>query len=98
MLEADIQFMLIGGYSVNYYEYNRPPGDMDLWLKPDNANRDKFVQILVPEAFMVEDIRVISQADFTKPFIFHVGESPYRIDFMNFIANVEYNIRMQPRY
>lgn len=90
MIDAGIEFMLVGGYAVNYYGYNRPTGDMDLWLKPDNSNRDKFIQILIAEDFIDEDISVIKQADFTRPFIFHIGTAPYRIDFMNFIANVEY--------
>ena len=91
MIDAKVEFMLIGGYAVNYYGYNRPTGDMDLWLKPDNANRDQFTKILIDEDFEEEDIQVIKQANFSKPMIFHVGESPYRIDFMNFIANVEYD-------
>lgn len=90
MLKKGVEFMLIGGYAVNYYGYNRPTGDMDLWLKPDNDNRDKFLEILIDEDFEDEDIAIIKQADFVQPMIFHVGESPYRIDFMNFIAHVNY--------
>jgi hypothetical protein len=90
MLKAKVDFMLIGGYAVNFYGYNRPTGDMDLWLKPDNTNRDKFITILLDEDFEEEDIEIIRSADFTKPMVFHVGQSPYRIDFMNFIANVQY--------
>lgn len=91
LINAEVKFMLIGGYAVNYYGYNRPTGDMDIWLKPDNLNRDRFISILLDEDFEEDDITLIKQADFTKPMIFHIGESPYRIDFMNFIANVDYN-------
>jgi len=31
--------MLIGGYAVNYYGYNRNTDDMDVWLAPTNENK-----------------------------------------------------------
>lgn len=38
MLNGGVDFLIIGGYAVNYYGYSRMTEDLDLWLKPDNGN------------------------------------------------------------
>ncbi len=40
LLQSKIDFILIGGYAVIYHGYGRTTGDMDIWLKPANENRD----------------------------------------------------------
>ena len=32
----NLRYLLIGGYAVNYYGYNRHTADMDIWVAPDN--------------------------------------------------------------
>jgi hypothetical protein len=46
LLKYKVDFMLIGGYAVIYHGYGRTTGDMDIWLKPDNENRDKLIPVL----------------------------------------------------
>ena len=46
LLNAHVDFILIGGYAVIYHGYGRTTGDMDIWLRPDNSNRDKLIPIL----------------------------------------------------
>ena len=40
LLKHRVNFMLIGGYAVNYYGYHRTTGDMDIWLEPSNENKE----------------------------------------------------------
>ncbi len=37
--EAEVQYLLIGGYAVGYHGYPRATADMDIWvaISPDNA-------------------------------------------------------------
>jgi hypothetical protein len=42
LLKHKVEFIVIGGYAVIYYGYERSTSDMDIWLKPTNKNRDKF--------------------------------------------------------
>jgi hypothetical protein len=42
LLKYKVEFILIGGYAVIFYGYERTTADMDIWLRPDNKNRDKF--------------------------------------------------------
>jgi len=51
LLAANIGFILIGDYAVNYYGYNRPTGDMDVWLNPTNDNRDKLLDLFEAEGY-----------------------------------------------
>jgi hypothetical protein len=37
--EYEVQYILVGGYAVNFHGYQRFTGDMDLWLKDASANR-----------------------------------------------------------
>ena len=42
-----LRYMIIGGYAVNYYGYNRNTDDLDIWMKPANENKLAFIQTLL---------------------------------------------------
>ncbi len=42
LAKYEVNFMLIGGYAVIHYGYERTTGDMDIWLQLGNENRDRF--------------------------------------------------------
>jgi len=44
LLNAKVDFIIIGGYSVIYHGYRRTTGDVDIWIKPDNANKPKLLK------------------------------------------------------
>jgi hypothetical protein len=46
LLKHEVEFMLIGGYAVIFHGYERTTGDMDIWLKPSNENKEKFIEVL----------------------------------------------------
>ena len=90
LLEAQVDFILVGGYAVNFYGYNRPTGDMDIWLKPSNDNREKLAILLEKENYSPGSVAQIRNADFTKHLAFHLGKEPFRIDFLTFIQGVSF--------
>lgn len=45
LIAFNIDFILIDGYAANFHGYNRVTGGMDIWLKPDNVNKKKFLII-----------------------------------------------------
>jgi len=47
LLDAKVNFILIGGYAVNYHGYPRYTADMDIWLKPDNGNKQKLASFFI---------------------------------------------------
>jgi hypothetical protein len=90
LIDFKVDFILIGGYAVNFHGYNRATGDMDVWLKPDNENRSKFIGYLKAEGFDEESLLRISETDFTKHAAFHIGEKPLQVDFITIISGVSF--------
>jgi predicted nucleotidyltransferase len=44
--DHNVQFILIGGYAVIYYGYQRTTGDMDIWLQLGSENKNKLLEAL----------------------------------------------------
>jgi hypothetical protein len=32
-----VEYLVVGGYALNYHGYRRTTGDIDLWIKPENG-------------------------------------------------------------
>ncbi len=90
LLIHQVDFMLIGGYAVISYGYMRTTGDMDLWLKPDNQNKNKFIQALTSTGFEEDDLEALAKLDFTQPQTFTLGTKPQKIDFLTHINQVSF--------
>ena len=43
LTEADVEYLLIGGYAVGYHGYPRTTADMDIWVSVSPSNADKLV-------------------------------------------------------
>ncbi len=91
LIEANVDFIVIGGYSVIFHGYKRTTGDIDIWLKPDNANRQKLLPVLREFGFDDSDIDEVSTLDFTQHMVFSMGETPEKIDFLTRINLVQYD-------
>ena len=91
LLKHNVDFILIGGYAVVYYGYSRATGDMDIWLKPDNHNKIKFIKALEDFGIDSNDIIKLSEIDFTKANTFYTGEEPERIDFLTQISGIKWD-------
>lgn len=91
MIKNEVDFLLIGGYAVIYYGYERTTGDMDIWLNPDNENRDKLVKAFRDFGIINEDLKALKNVDFTTTNAFFFGKKPRRIDFLTKISGVSYN-------
>lgn len=95
MLDKQVDFILIGGYAVNYYGYNRITGDMDVWVKPDNDNKKLLLTALTELGFDEKGLAIILTWDFAKPQSFHIGKQPDKTDFMTHISGVNYETAKQ---
>lgn len=90
LIQGNVSFILIGGYAVNFHGYNRTTGDMDLWVKPDNENRDKMVKVLIEMGFNKDDLDAIGKMDFNNALAFNFWEVPYKVDVLTKVAGVAY--------
>ena len=91
LIRHNVDFILVGGYAVNYHGYNRSTGDMDIWLRPDNDNKLLLLSALGEIGYEKAGLDVIEEWDFTKPQGFYIGKDPERTDFMTFISGVTFS-------
>lgn len=98
LLRHKVEFMLVGGVAVNYYGFTRPTGDLDVWLKPDDNNKQKLIKALKELKIVEQDIAVINASNFSEPVVFHIGNTPpFVIDFMTKISGVNWQEAWQNR-
>lgn len=87
-----VEYLVVGGYAVNFHGYRRTTGDIDLWIKPENNTNKKSIIQSLRNLFVEENILdQLNALDFCKPIVFVDGEEPFKIDFMTFISGVDFN-------
>lgn len=42
---SSVRYMVIGGFAVNFYGYNRTTGDLDLWVSNDESNLNRLADV-----------------------------------------------------
>lgn len=91
LVKHRVSFILIGGYAVNYYGYERTTGDMDIWLQLGNENKNRLIVALKDFGIERQDLDQLKSMDFeSAPPVFFIGEPPRKIDFLTLINNVKF--------
>jgi hypothetical protein len=91
LLKHEVDFMLIGGYAVIYYGYERTTGDMDIWLKPSNENKIRFIEALRSYGINKNHLDAVNEMNFENTQVLHIGERPNKIDFLTKVQGLSYN-------
>ena len=81
----NLRYLLIGGYAVNFYGYNRNTNDLDVWIAPTNENRTAFINTLLCMNYSTSEVAVLYEEDFTKPFKGDIGAPGADIDVLTFV-------------
>jgi predicted nucleotidyltransferase len=96
LIKHKVDFIIIGGYAVIHYGYDRNTGDMDIWLQTGNENRDKLLNALRDFGIIDEHLETLKKMDFTNPVtVFYFGEIPRKIEFITLISNVKFENAIQ---
>lgn len=90
LIQADVQFIIIGGYSVIFHGYQRITGDVDLWIEPSNENKKKLLTALEKAGISKGMISEINKLDFRKHLVFSFWEKPEKVDFLTHINLVNF--------
>ena len=84
-----VEYLLIGGYAVNYHGYPRATADMDIWIAVNPANATRVVATLREFGFDLPDL---SPELFLQPWqIIRLGMPPVRIEIATTISGVEFS-------
>ncbi|MBC8045838.1 MAG: hypothetical protein H7Y00_03530 [Fimbriimonadaceae bacterium] len=88
----DVEYILVGGYSVILHGYSRNTGDMDIWVNKalDNYNKlvKAFDEFKMPVFDMTENNFLFNHA-FD---VFTFGRPPVSIDIMNHVKGLEFAV------
>jgi predicted nucleotidyltransferase len=82
----NVEYLVIGGYAVNYYGFARATADLDVWIAvaPENARR--LSQVLRDFGFAAAE-----ETTFLEPRkIIRMGVPPVRIEILTSISGVEF--------
>ena len=89
---SKVSFLLVGGYAVNYYGYNRTTADMDILVRPENQNKKQFVEALIYFGYERAEVEEILQDDFRLHQCYTFGSMPNHIDVLTILhRNKQYD-------
>lgn len=86
--EADIEYLLIGGYAVAYHGYPRATADMDIWVAISPSNALKLVDVF--NRFGMHDDNLTAALFKEKGKIIRMGVPPMRIEVLTQIDGVDF--------
>jgi hypothetical protein len=85
-----VNFMIVGGYAVNYYGYERSTSDLDIWVKSSAENLQKIGNALSALGFDNDSVAKVKKLSVSEPFLFNVGSKPDDVEVFNFVTGVKY--------
>ncbi len=97
LLQCNVDFILIGGYAVNYYGYGRYTGDIDFWLRNSEENKTNFLSALAQMNKDKGDIEELKNLDFNIAQVISIGQPPLKIDFLTKVNLVNFEDAWQKR-
>lgn len=83
--KSQLRYLVIGGYAVNYYGYNRNTHDLDIWIAPTSLNRQAFINTLLCMNYSESEVSPLYNEDFTVPFKADIGANGADIDVLTFV-------------
>lgn len=82
-----VEYLLIGGYAVNYYRYPRTTGDMDLWVSSTPENALRVASSLSQFGFSQAKPELFTNPDS----VVRMGVPPLRIEILTSISGCEFS-------
>ncbi|MFN8310029.1 MAG: nucleotidyltransferase [Chitinophagales bacterium] len=91
---SQVEFILIGGYSVMLYGYPRTTGDLDIWLNRTPENYKKLIRAfsefgLPTNAISIEDFLHNESMD-----VYSFGRSPVAIDLLVKVKGLDFDLAL----
>src|SRR2546430_6443125 len=87
---AGVKYLVLGGYAVIFYGYQRVTKDLDLWISTDPANAQKVAQTLQEFAGFTKQ-QANSRMFGTKGKVFVIGREPVRVDILTIASALSFD-------
>lgn len=86
--DAEVEYLLIGGYAVGYHGYPRTTADMDVWVAISMKNATKLVAVF--HRFGMRDDKLKPELFLQRGKIIRMGVPPIRIEVHTEIDGIEF--------
>ena len=85
---ANVEYLLVGGFAVNYYGYHRSTEDIDFWMAVSDQN---FTQLLAAiRDFFGEDIPGLDRDFLKKNESLYLGSVPNKIEIFQKASGLDF--------
>src|SRR6185436_13936946 len=82
-----VEYLLIGGYAVNYYGFSRATADMDIWVSSSPENALQVASALQEFGFPSASVEMFAAPDQ----VIRMGVPPFRLEVLTSISGVEFS-------
>lgn len=82
----EVEYLLIGGYAVNYYGYARATIDMDVWIRISPENAPKLTEAIQKFGFS----QVRDQLFLEPGKVIRMGVPPLRIEIQTSVSGIDF--------
>jgi hypothetical protein len=89
--EAEVDYILVGGFSVILYGYSRTTGDLDVWVKKTELNYHKLSKAFQKFGMPVFDMTKENFLNHPTWDVFTFGRSPVAIDIMTSVKGLDFD-------
>jgi hypothetical protein len=87
----EVEYILVGGYSVILHGYSRTTGDMDIWVKKNRENYLKLLAAFKQFKMPVFDMTEKNFLNDTDLDVFSFGRAPRCIDIMTAVKGLDFD-------
>jgi len=90
--DAEVEYMLVGGYAVNAYGYLRTTEDLDIWVRPSPENAARVTAAMrvfgMPPGFSADDL---ARIDGPPPTGVRFGRRPFAVALLTSIQGMVFD-------
>lgn len=86
--EHEVEYLVIGGYAVNFHGYPRYTKDIDIWIWAARPNREKLIDAI--NAFGMESLQLDVDDFSDSDTIIQLGYEPFRIDLLLEVEGLDF--------
>ena len=91
LVEAGVEFVIVGAYALALHGAPRASGDIDLFVRPKRENAERVYQALARFG-APRDAANVAPDDFTRPgMVYQIGLPPRRIDILTEISGLTFD-------
>jgi predicted nucleotidyltransferase len=87
----EVEYILVGGYSVILHGYSRTTGDLDIWINKEKENYFKLVKAFKEFKMLVFDMTENNFLKNPELNVFTFGRPPSAIDIMTDVKGLHFN-------